>query len=397
MRILFYIPNLSKTDGGIYQYALSVLQGMGQNSNVQNEFFVFSCYNNEDVVSLANRYKNIHQIPIEDNESKLRFLLRKPYVILNKVFAALNIKFRFKEASYVSHLLKKYEIDVLHSPHQSIPNSIEIPSIVTLHDVQELYFPEYFTAEQRAKRAVSNLYVTKKASAVVVSFDHVRNDIVRFFQVNEEKVKVCFLSVKGMWFEKFLNSNQTPLIIEDSLQEGYIFYPAITWPHKNHIQLLEAMALLKKEKNMKVNLVCTGHQTFYIDEIKKRATELGVEQQLVFKGLVSDEELYSLYKKATAVVIPSLYEAGSFPLIEAMVLGVPVICANTTSLPNTIGDERFVFKGNDVADLANKLSLILSDTPYIEDNKANSKRRAEHLMNSSVLEVFSSLYQEIGK
>ena len=204
-------------------------------------------------------------------------------------------------------------------------------------------------------------------------------------------------TMKLSYFEKFLNSNQTPLKIEGSLQEGYIFYPAITWPHKNHIQLLEAMALLKQERKLKIQLVCTGHQTFYIETIKQKAKELGVEEQIVFKGLVSDEELYSLYKKATAVVIPSLYEAGSFPLIEAMVLGVPVICANTTSLPNTIGDERFVFKGNDVADLANKLSLILSDTPYIEDNKANSKRRAEHLMNSSVLEVFSSLYQEIGK
>ncbi len=397
MRVLFYIPNLTKKDGGIYQYALSVLQGMGQTENIKNEYFVFTGYPNEDVAVLESKYRNIHQIPTSQNESKFRFVYRNVRTLINKIFTALKFKSQISEVSYVSHLIGKYDIDVLHSPHQSIPKNIEIPSLVTLHDVQELYYPEYFTAEQRAKRAVSNLYVTRRASKVVVSFDHVKEDIVRFFQLDADKVRVCFLSIKGMWFEKFLKNEKMNSAQILEAKEFFVFYPAVTWPHKNHIQLLKALELLKREKNFIVNLVCTGHQTVFKENIEREAKALGVDQQLTFKGLVSDEELYLLYKSTSAVVIPSLYEAGSFPLIEAMVLGAPVICANTTSLPNTIGDNDFVFDGKSVEDLAHKLHLILTDVDFKQKNKANSAARADALMNSSVLQVFTNLYQEICK
>ncbi|MCZ7616700.1 MAG: glycosyltransferase [Ignavibacteriaceae bacterium] len=143
--------------------------------------------------------------------------------------------------------------------------------------------------------------------------------------------------------------------------------------HKNHLRLLEALKEVQK-RIPDIKLICTGNKTDYYSSIEKKLKELGLEDSVKFLGIVPEEDLIGLYKNTSLVVIPTLYEAGSGPLYEAMRYEVPVICAKTTSLPETIGDERFVFDPKNTEDLANLIDKMLTDDKLRAENLLNSKR-----------------------
>ena len=122
---------------------------------------------------------------------------------------------------------------------------------------------------------------------------------------------------------------------------------------------------------------------------------MDLNNQVKFLGLVSEEVLYSLYKNTTGVVIPTLYEAGSFPLIESIYLGRPVICSNVTSLPETIGDPRFMFDPTKINDIQEKVRMLWSDESFAlaaAANASNQKRKFDSLNSlNKIKNVYSML------
>ncbi len=102
---------------------------------------------------------------------------------------------------------------------------------------------------------------------------------------------------------------------------------------------------------MEIDLVCTGNKTEYFKTIQSVIDELDLSKAVHFLGIVSEEDLIGLYKNARLVVIPTLYEAGSGPLYEAMRYGIPVVCSNVTSLPETVGNSEFVFNPNNLEEM----------------------------------------------
>src|SRR5581483_3278101 len=114
-------------------------------------------------------------------------------------------------------------------------------------------------------------------------------------------------------------------------REPFLLYPARPWPHKNHARLYEAFRQLRRERP-ELRLVLTGGGDF-------GAVPDGVE----VRGLVADEELASLYRRASALVFPSLYEGFGQPPLEAMASGCPVACSDRASLPEVVGDAARLF------------------------------------------------------
>jgi len=114
-----------------------------------------------------------------------------------------------------------------------------------------------------------------------------------------------------------------------------------------------------------------------------------------FLGLVPEEDLICLYKNSSLVVIPTLYEAGSAPLYEAMRYQVPVICSNVTSLPETIGNEEFIFDPNEVSEIAIKIKKILMDSTFREKNLMNSIERINYFRSFNYVQNFTDVYKSI--
>ena len=290
------------------------------------------------------------------------------------------------------------KFDIIHIPYQSVPAGLGgKPYIITIHDVQELHFPQYFTCEERTWRAFGNYKAVRDAKAIVVSFDHVKSDIIRFFDCSEDKVFVAPLPLDACQLAKPSQAESLICKFRYSVFGDYILYPAQTWEHKNHLRLISAFEAARHRTGRDFSLVCTGHlSSFYSDHIEPKMRSSPFSDSIHFLGAVSETELRWLYENSKGVVIPTLYEAGSFPLIESMALGIPVVCSEVTSLPETIGDRNFVFKPTDVEAIARSISLIIEDESFRVANRRNGLSRFRELSNVDVAGFYESLWLQIS-
>ena len=204
--------------------------------------------------------------------------------------------------------------------------------------IRIIIIPENFLAGERLHRALNGKKAVDESDHIIVSFNHVKEDVKKFFKLNNEMVSVCPPPFHEEWFVNKSGTSAEDLITKYGLNDKFILYPAATWEHKNHLALFKALSLLK-EKNNIVHLICTGNKTEYYYKLMASAKEYGIEGQVKFLGIVSEEDLLGLYKLTSLVVIPTTYEAGSGPLYEAMRYSIPVICSNVTSLPESIGND----------------------------------------------------------
>ena len=268
------------------------------------------------------------------------------------------------------------------------------PLIITMHDIQEYHFPEYFSLIERLRRVIKNKMAIYDSNHIIVSFNHVKNDIINHFNIKEEKVSICPVPFAEDWFLNKYESDWNEIQNKYDLKRKYILYPAATWAHKNHIKLLEAAKKIKDE-GLEFDLVCTGNKMAHYKTIFKKIEELKLAEVTHFLGIVPEEDLISLYKNSSLVVIPTLYEAGSAPLYEAMRYQVPVICSNVTSLPDAIDNDEFLFDPTDTDAIAEKIKEGLEDADFRRRNIENSKLRMEYFKKIDYSINFTEVYQKI--
>lgn len=397
MNILLYIPYVDKSFGGVLQYSkclLSLLQ-----HDKKNNYFLFLRNNYDDFQEFID---NENFIVLKEYETNYRTSLFSVFELLMFNFIALlekyNIFLPLVRPNVVDKVIKKYKIDILHTTYQHLPETkSNIPKIATLHDLQEIHFPEFFTPEIRARRATEFLKITKTASKIIVSYKHIKDDIIKYFNVDESKIEVILLNMQNLWFDKFLKTDQNPNNCSLELPDKFVFYPAATWKHKNHMHLLLAIKLINEKYKIRINLVCTGHKTEYYKVLENACIEMNLISQVFFIGKVSEEELLYIYSKCTATVIPTLYEAGSFPLMESILLGIPCVCSNVTSLPETLGNNDYLFDPSKPEDIAAKIVRIVSDEDYRMAELAHFKNASKKLTNTPSLDLFSYIYYSIAK
>jgi alpha-1,3-rhamnosyl/mannosyltransferase len=145
------------------------------------------------------------------------------------------------------------------------------------------------------------------------------------------------------------------------LPEYFVLYLGSNKPHKNLGRLVEAWAQFRNSKFEIRSLVVAGHWDSRYPQAQQKATELGLGEAVRFLGDVSEADLPALYNLATVFAFPSLYEGFGLPPLEAMACGTPVVCANTSSLPEVVGDAALLFDPLDVPALAAALAQALSD------------------------------------
>ncbi|HEX9045373.1 MAG TPA: glycosyltransferase family 1 protein [Candidatus Limnocylindrales bacterium] len=238
-----------------------------------------------------------------------------------------------------------------------------VPSIYHPHDLQHLHLPAYFDSEERRRREVWYRALCAQAAMVAVTSSATRADVVEHYALPPDKVQVVPLAPVIGAYEPPGPAEARSLAARLGVPAAFALYPAQTWPHKNHLALLDALALLRREQDLIVPLVCTGAHNAFFPTIARRAAELGLTDQVVFLGFVSPRELRALYALARAVVVPSLFEAASAPLWEAFLAGVPAACSNVTSLPAQAGDAALVFDPHDVRGIADAVARLWRDEP----------------------------------
>lgn len=250
----------------------------------------------------------------------------------------------------------KFEPDLVHFIHQNI-FSTECPFLFTPHDLQHEYYPEYF--DKRTLMVRRNLYKRHalRSEAVVCISESCQRDAVRYLGVEKEKCPVIYNApLNGsVSVEKDASRRVSQ---KYNLPERFLFYPAKSYPHKNHKRLLEALHFLKSE-GVRVPLVCSGPLTgYYQDILQPILVRFGLERQVRFLGWLDDSEVSALYDLATALIFPSEFEGFGLPLIEAMRAGLPVCCSNTSCVPEIVQDAAVTFDPRDLSQMAAAIEQV---------------------------------------
>jgi glycosyltransferase involved in cell wall biosynthesis len=222
----------------------------------------------------------------------------------------------------------------------------DLPSIYQPYDLQHVHLPYFFPARDRQWRDVAYPLFCERAKLIAVESSWTKNDLVRHYQLAPEKVMVVPIPPPTATYREPSREESAAVAQRVGFSE-FIFYPAQTWPHKNHIRLLEALSILKERWGLVVPFVSSGRCNAFYAEIESKAKALGIADQLVFLGYVGEPEMRALYSLCTAVVIPTRFEAASLPIWEAFEAGKPVACSNVTALPAQIADAGLLFEPDD--------------------------------------------------
>ena len=251
--------------------------------------------------------------------------------------------------------------------------------------------------KEKISRKLKNKMGITDTDHKIVSFNHVKRDIINFFNIGEENVSVCPPPFAENWFVKEKETEWKETVKKYNLKRKFLLYPAATWQHKNHLKLLAAFKAIRDD-GLDYDLVCTGNKTdFYYNTIKNRIEELNLSDAVYFLGIVPEEDLISLYKNTSLVVIPTLYADGRGPLYEALTYQIPVICSNVTSLPDTISNDDFTFNPNNVEKLAHKMKKGLEDEGFRKRNIENSKMRMEYYEKIDYSGNFINVFQNVSR
>jgi alpha-1,3-rhamnosyl/mannosyltransferase len=279
------------------------------------------------------------------------------------------------EGTWLANAARRDGIQLVHHLGGTLPPRSALPAVVTLHDLQPFDLPENFHPTKRAylHRAVPR--TVRKARFVHVHSEFVRNGVVERFGVDPARVVVVPAGVQPL---PSLVHESSPDELRDryGLPERWFIYPAITYPHKNHVTLLRAFAGVAA-KDPDVALVLTGRSERAATVVSEELVRLGLEDRVVRTGRIPRGDLLGLMAGAVALTFPSRYEGFGLPVLEAMALGTPVLAADSTALPEVVGAAGVLLPPDDPETWADAMLDALSGTSRDSWARAGRARAAE--------------------
>jgi glycosyltransferase involved in cell wall biosynthesis len=228
------------------------------------------------------------------------------------------------------------DLDVVHFPLTvMIPRVSSPPAVTTVLDLQHEFLPQFFSRAERAYRRAVYGWSIRKSKLVVTISEHAARAVIERYELPEHRVLPIHL---GLDHEVFRPG--------EDLRQPFLVYPARPWPHKNHERLFIAFAELRR-RHPDLELVLTAYDG---------PTPAGVRSL----GYVSRDELVRLYRTASGLVFPSLYEGFGQPPLEAMACGCPVASSNAAALPEVCGNGARLFDPTSIDDMIAALDEILA-------------------------------------
>ena len=288
--------------------------------------------------------------------------------------------------------------DVVHFPYQDYA-FCRIPTIYNPHDLQHLHFPQFFAHEEIERREIVYPAACRAAETVVVASQFVKQDVARNYQIDADKIQVIHWSppaVAPLEFDERAARTLFDKYEVDFAPRPFALYPAMTWEHKNHLRLLEAVALLRQRDGLKINVICTGHKNSFYPRIERRLRELDLSEQIKFVGVVERRELSLFYRAAQFVIIPTLFEAASAPLFEAWQHDVAVACSAITALPGQAATAALLFDPYSVEAIAAAVKTLHDDENLRRELQARGRERLRDFDLTRTLKTYRAVYRKVG-
>lgn len=262
-----------------------------------------------------------------------------------------------------THLRLSYEMlvqppDVLFVPAHVLPPVHPLRSVVTVHDLGYKFFPDTHPLLQRLYLDWSTRWNVRAANVVIADSYATRDDILRVYGASPDKVRVVYPSYNASIFKLVRDESEIRRVrLKYGVKGPYLVSVGTLHPRKNYARLIEAFTALPSE----YSLMIVGKHGWMFESLLARVRELGLTERVMFLDYVPLTDLPSLYAGARVAVLPSLYEGFGFPALEAQACGTPLVCSNSSSLPEVAGEAAVYFDPLSVSEMASALRFTLDD------------------------------------
>ena len=346
-------------ESGVGRYIRNIVRGL-ENKKTTHTFTIFLN---------AKAYKEIefHNPNFKKVEADVRW-------------HTISEQWKFKE------ILERQNLDLVHFPYFSYPVFYSGSFVITIHDLiidhyptgvssshaLPIYYAKYLAYKQITKRAVKN------AKKIIVPTIATKNELIDHYKAKKEKLELVY---EG--FDPIIKSGSSK---PNLVSKNYILYVGNAYPHKNLKVLLSSYLQLRKE--IDIDLVCIGRKDFFYERMENDFSDV------FFLHDIDDQSLFDYYTNAKLVVSPSLMEGFGLPILEAMSLSCPVVCARTSALVEVGDDAVLYFDPKDGQDLNQQIQKVLQDeslrNSLVKKGLAQSKKFSWNDAVTKTLKIYES-------
>ena len=273
--------------------------------------------------------------------------------------------------------VRQLEADLLFCPFTApIFFHPSVPTVCVVYDLQHAYYPLFFDKAEIQERDRNLDKAIRSASIIVCISEYVRSTLLEKTNVAPDRLETIRIQMPGRLRTPSPVQRECVLKMLELVSGRFLLYPANFWPHKNHEVLLTAFGMfLADHPGSGLKLVLTGSSGARQDYLRDAVCHLGLSEAVVFPGYLAEEELSALLHSCLALIFPSLFEGFGMPLLESMAAGRPVLCSNTTSLPEVAGGAALLFDPRVPAEIADAIARISRDPDLRRELVAKGAQR----------------------
>ena len=405
-RVVIEAQIRSSREGGIEQVLIGLCHGLGQLIDDRaDDFIVVGCSQDGEWLRsyVGRNMKYVRPLPPPghsiERAKDLLGPLRKPLGIARRAVTRAVLG---EDQTKIVPLLQAsdgfYESLEPHILHITYPLHFvrsSIPTILTMYDLQHRHFPEFFSPEVMQWRETVYPEMLSVAKGIITISKFCKDDIIGQYGIPGSKIYVIPLAPPIEAYAPVTEFTKSAVMEKYQLPDDFMLYPALTYEHKNHVRLLEALALLRAE-GRRASLVCTGSKLHHWPKIQRRIVELGIEGDVRFLGFVSASELAAMYELAQFVILPSLFEGAGLPLLEAFKAKKPVACSNIAAFREYGADAPSFFDPLDFQSIAGSMRAMLDNSDMRAILAVRSARRGSEFTWRRSAWLHSSIYRKVA-
>lgn len=378
--------------GGVNSFTFGLLEGF-RRVGTQHEFKLFVTPWNRELFDVYETAPNFAIVEIDEAEHGLLRAIHKRLPL--RVRRHLPLKAPGVYSSRHANVMER-SADVFYLPYVPPPRLFpfpDSPTVYSIHDIQHVHYPEFFTAEELVERQAAFERCVAHAAVIQASSRYMRQDFCNHFpELNESDVEVI---PEGVDIELFSCESDVDVKAKYRLPEAFAFTPAQLWPHKNHLTVLRALVRLK-ERGIVVPLVLTGAEYGAAQGIYDFIDRHALEEQVSYLGVVPWEDVVALHQHAHLLVTASLFESSSLPILEAAAAGAPIVASRIPAHEEMAEHlEMRLFKPTDDTELADVLGKAWTDEQtnetHVAANRAGVQRYSWENAALMYLRLFEGL------
>jgi len=295
----------------------------------------------------------------------------------------------------LSNILQKNKVDLFHGLSHEIPYGLRkkgIKSIVTIHDLIFLRYPEYFPWIDRKVYLSKIKHSIKEADQIIAICDQTKMDLINFLNVPESKINVCYQSCHEQYQRGPADSLQVDMIkAKYKLTKNYFLYVGALEERKNILNLIEGVSHFGYGHD----LIIVGRENSYKKEIELKIKQMNLDNNVKILTNVPTEDLPALYTGAEVFCFPSFFEGFGIPIIEAMFCETPVLTSQGSCFPEVGGSGAIYIDPHKPFQIGKALYEITNDQSLAESLKLGAKEQVKKFTSSRTNEELYKVYLQV--